>query len=134
MADEAKLKLLVVSDDAEVGAAVRPRIEGLSDATELELKVVVPIEPKSGLDLFTGEVDDSIAEADDQAEETAAAGAGAESVTRTETEVGDADKLLAIADALATFEADRIVLVDPDEDLEAEARERFQIPVEVLSA
>jgi hypothetical protein len=134
MANDEKVKLLVVSDDAEAGAAVRPRLEGLSEAAELELKVVVPIQPKSGLDLFTGEVDDSIAEADDRAEATAAAGAGAESVTRTETEVGDADQLLAIEDALATFEADRIVLVDPDEELERRARERFQIPVEVLSA
>jgi hypothetical protein len=132
MTAEERVKLLVVSDDAEAGEALRPRLEGLAGDAELELKVVVPIKPRSGLDLFTGEVDDSIAEAADRADATAEAGTDAEGVVRGRFEVGDADQLLAIEDALATFAADRIVLVSPDDGLADEARKRFEIPVEVL--
>ena len=48
--------------------------------------------------------------------------------------MGDADQLLAIEDALATFAAEQIVLVDPDGDLEREARERFDRPIVTVSA
>jgi hypothetical protein len=42
---------------------------------------------------------------------------------------------LAIADALAEFEAEQIVLVDPDDEgLAAATRERFGLPVTELSA
>jgi hypothetical protein len=132
MTGEERMKLLVVSDDPEAGEALRPRLEGLAGPANLELKVVVPIKPRSGLDLLTGEVDDSIAAAADRADATAEAGAGAEGVVRGQFEVGDADQLLAIEDALATFAADRIVLVSPEDGLADEARERFEIPVEVL--
>jgi hypothetical protein len=41
--------------------------------------------------------------------------------------------MLAIQDALAEFEAEHIVLVDPDDkDLAASARERFGLPVTEL--
>jgi hypothetical protein len=127
-------RLLVVTDDPGAEADLRPRLERLTGGGELELKIVAPIRPDSGLDLFTGEVDDSIAAAADRAEATAADGERSEGVAATEVEVGDADQLQAIADALATFAADRIVLVAPDEDLPEQARERFELPVEVLAA
>lgn len=112
--------------------ALRRRLERFAADGELELKVVVPIEPASGLDLFTGEVDDSIAAADDRAERSADEAASSGRVETAQSEVGDADTPQAIADALATFEAERIVLVDADDDLTAEARERFTIPVDAL--
>jgi hypothetical protein len=129
MANEA-LKLLVVSDDP--GAEAEVRLESLAEGRPVELKIVAPIRPDSGLDVFTGEVDDSIAAAGDRAKATAAEGAASDGVARTEVEVGDADQLLAIADALATFAAERIVLVDPDDDLRERASKKFTIPVEVL--
>jgi hypothetical protein len=55
-------------------------------------------------------------------------------------ELGDSEPLQAIQDALATFPADRIVLVEhpvgerdyrEDGDLPAQARERFGLPVHV---
>ena len=134
MANEETLRLLVVSDDPGAEADLRPRLEGLAEGRALELKIVAPIRPDSGLDVFTGEVDDSIAAAADRAEATAAEGEASEGVARTEVEVGDADQLLAIEDALATFAADRIVLVDPDDDLHERAAGKFSIPVEVLAA
>ncbi len=89
-------RLRVVSDDPSSESELREPLAALADGRQLELKVVAPIRPASGLDLLTGDVDDSI------------------------------------ADALAGFEAERIVLVDPDEDLAEAARQRFELPVSVL--
>src|SRR5205085_8275308 len=126
--------VLLVSDDPGAEETLRPQLEGLAEGRALELKIVAPIRPDSGLDVYTGDVDDSIAGAGDRAEATAAEGDASEGVARTQVEVGDADQLLAIGDALATFEADRIVLVDPDEDLLAEAAEKYTIPVEEFNS
>jgi hypothetical protein len=123
-----KLRLLVVTNDPE-GSAVERAVEQVAEGREVELKVVAPIRPASGIDLFTGEVDDSIAAAGERAESSASGGEDAPEVAHAETEVGDADQLLAIEDALATFEADQIVLIDPDGDLLREAQERFDRPV-----
>jgi hypothetical protein len=124
----ARLKLLVVTDDPGA-AAVEQVIEEIAEGREVELKVVAPIRPASRLDLFTGEVDDSIVAAEERAESSAGSGEAASEVTQAETEVGDADQLLAIEDALATFRAERIVLVDPDDDLAREAEEKFDLPI-----
>jgi len=126
MSDEARMRVLLVSDDPGAEETLRPQLEGLAEGRALELKIVAPIRP--------GDVDDSIAGAGDRAEATAAEGDASEGVARTQVEVGDADQLLAIGDALATFEADRIVLVDPDEDLLAEAAEKYTIPVEEFNS
>ncbi len=106
---------------------------------DVELKVIAPIEPDSDLDLVAGDVDDSIAVAEQRAESTAAAAedVGAEVV---EAEAGEPDPLLAIADALATFEADRIVLVPAaggagawsEGGLADDVRDRFDLPVREL--
>jgi hypothetical protein len=128
-----KLRLLIVTDDPE-GGGLDEAIARIAEGRETELKVVAPIRPDSGLDLFTGEVDDSIVAAGERAESSADSGEEASGVAGAETEVGDADQLLAIEDALATFAAERIVLVDPDGDLEGEARERFAQPVVAISA
>jgi hypothetical protein len=123
-----KLRLLIVTDDPGGGGGLDEAIARVADGRDTELKVVAPIRP-SGLDLLTGEVDDSIVAAGERAESSADSGEEADAVAGAETEVGDADQLLAIEDALATFAAERIVLVDPDGDLEDEARERFALPV-----
>jgi hypothetical protein len=50
-------------------------------------------------------------------------------------DIDDADPLLAIGDALAEFEAEHVVLVDPDdEELATAVRERYTLPVTELSA
>lgn len=105
-----------------------------------ELKVVAPIRPGSGLDLVAGEVDDSIAAAEQRAARSAAEVEAATEATVVETESGEADPLLAIEDALATFKADRIVLVADSSDegawsqpgLAEEIRDRFGLPVREL--
>lgn len=106
-----------------------------------ELKVIAPIE-SSDLDLVAGDVDDSIAAAEERAASSAAEVEQATDATVVETEAGEADPLLAIEDALATFEAGQIVLVanSADEaawsqpDLAEEIRDRFGLPVRELRA
>jgi hypothetical protein len=127
-------RILVLTDDPGAEKSLRPRLEELAGTRDLELKIVAPIKPQSGLDLFTGEVDDAIAGAGARAGDSAVDAAAADEVATTHTEVGDADQLLAIEDALATFEADRIVLVEPDEDLLTEARGRIDLPITELGA
>ncbi len=104
------------------------------------LSTFAPILPASGLDLVAGEVDDSIAAAEQRAVDAAADIEAATDAAVVETESGEADPLLAIEDALATFEAGQIVLVaaSADEsawsepDLAEEIRDRFGLPVREL--
>jgi hypothetical protein len=129
------MRLLVLTDDPSVTTNLHDPLEEIAAGEELEVKVVAPIRPESTLDLVTGDIDDAKAGAEERAKSTAAKSDEAEIVTRATADVGDADQLLAIADALAEFEAEQIVLVDPDDEgLAAAARERFGLPVTELSA
>ncbi len=129
------MRLLVLTADPSAETNLREPLEEIAAGEELEVKVVAPLRPESTLDLVTGDIDDAKAGAEERAERSAAESEEAESVTLAEAEVGDADQLLAIGDALAEFEADRIVLVDPDDEaLAGAARERFNLPVTELSA
>jgi hypothetical protein len=94
-----------------------------------EVVVVVPA-LASTVEALTGAVDDRRADA----EQTAGALAdelGGDGI-RVRGEVGADDPLLAIADALRTFGADEIVLVDVDDSFVADARARFALPVSRL--
>jgi hypothetical protein len=129
------MRLLIITDDPSAETNLHEPLEEIADGEELEVKVVAPIRPASTLDLVTGEIDEAKEAAEERAEQVADASAEAETVTRADTAVGDADQLLAIGDALAEFEAEQIVLVDPDDEgLAAAARERFGLPVTELSA
>jgi hypothetical protein len=129
------MRLLILTDDPSAETNLREPLEEVAGGDELEVKVVAPLRPESTLDLVTGDIDEAKAGAEDRAGRAAAESEEAESVTRADSDVGDADQLLALADALAEFEAEHIVLVDPDdEELAAAARERFGLPVTELSA
>jgi hypothetical protein len=129
------MRLLLITDDPAAQTNLRERLEEIAGGAELEVRVVAPLRPESTLDLLTGDIDDAKAGAQERAEGAAAESERADSVTATDVKVGDADQLLAIGDALAEFEAERIVLVDPDdEELAGAARERFGLPVTELSA
>jgi hypothetical protein len=129
-------RLLLVLAREQPEAWVSRELEQITGGSEnAEVRVVAPTAPASRLDLLTGDVDDSIAEAENRAAATAA-----ETDGESAAEVGDADPLLAIEDALATFEADQIVIAAPrpgdeswfDEDLPEQARERFDLPVQAI--
>jgi hypothetical protein len=129
------MRLLVLTDDPAVETNLREPLEEIAEGEELEVKVVAPLRPESTLDLVTGDIDEAKAAAAERAERAAEESEGAEVVSRSGADVGDADQLLALADALAEFEAEHIVLVDPDDEgLAAAARERFGLPVTELSA
>ena len=117
-------KVLVVAgaavDEAQLGREL-----DLEEGSEL--KVVVPIDPGSGLDLVAGDVDDSIAEAEQRAADAAADVEGTSEATVVGSESGEADPLLAIEDALATFPADRIVIFShPEGDRDYREDESFE--------
>jgi hypothetical protein len=136
MADEQQ-RVLVVAGIAVDASQLGRELDLEAGA---ELKVVAPIEPGSDLDLVAGDVDDSIAAAEQRAADAAADVEGATAAEVVESESGEADPLLAIEDALATFEASQIVLVAglADEsawsqpDLAEEIRDRFGLPVREL--
>jgi|GEM_PF-6447740 len=103
------MRLLVLADDPSAETNLREPLEEIADGGELEVKVVAPLHPESTLDLATGEAD--------------------------EARTGDVDQLLALDAALTEFEAEHIVLVDPDDEaLAGAARERFGLSVTELSA
>jgi hypothetical protein len=129
------MRLLIITDDPAAETNLHEPLEEIAGGEELDLKVVAPLRPESTLDLLTGDIDDAATGAQERAETTASKSEGAEPVATTQAEVGDADQLLAIGDALAEFEAEHVVLVDPDdEELAAAVRERYGLPVTELSA
>jgi hypothetical protein len=129
------MRILLITSDPSADTNLREPLEEIAGGDDLDLKVVAPIRPASKLDLFTGEIDEAKAGAQDRAEEAAADSKRSDAVTTAGAEPGDADQMLAIQDALAEFEAEHIVLVDPDDDdLAAAARERFGLPVTELAA
>jgi hypothetical protein len=129
------MRLLILTDDPSAETNLRDPLEEIAAGEDLEVKVVAPLRPESTLDLVTGEIDEAKAAAEERAASAAEESEAAEPVTDAQADVGDADQLLAIGDALAEFEAEHIVLVDPDdEELAAAARERFGLPITELSA
>jgi hypothetical protein len=129
------MRLLIVTDDPAADTNLHEPLAEIAGGEELDVKVVAPLRPESTLDLVTGDIDDAASGARERAEKTASQTQAAEPVTTAQAEVGDADQLLAIGDALAEFEAEHVVLVDPDdEELSGAVRERYGLPVTELSA
>jgi hypothetical protein len=126
------MKLLVLAPHAVDAATIRSRLpkEELGDA---EVLVVSPALQKSGLRFWMSDSDDAIVDAERAAAATADALRPEAGHVRAQT--GESEPLVAIQDALATFPADRIIVFRGDDDAYreeqfAEARERFDVPVE----
>jgi hypothetical protein len=105
------------------------------DAADAEVMVVAPALHDSPVRFWASDSDEAIARAQEVQEE---------SVERLEEDgvdaagdTGESDPLLALQDALATYEADRIVVFTHrgderayrEEELVAEAQRRFDVPV-----
>jgi len=105
------------------------------DAREAEVMVVAPALHDSPMRFWASDSDEAIARAQEVQEE---------SVERLEEEgvdaagdTGESDPLLALQDALTTYEADRIVIFTHpgeeqsyrEDELVAEAQRRFGVPV-----
>jgi len=121
------MQLLVLSPDPVGPDDVRRAIGDQAELEGARVLVVSPAEKESALAFWMSDVDDAIAAADDAAGRTAAAlrEAGAQARGRA----GEAEPLLALQDALETYQADRILVFGEDEAVVAQARERFGVPV-----
>lgn len=125
--------LLVVAKPA--GAPELRRLRDLAPSRRLELRVVAPAFVRSRLQLFTSDVDEGIRLARERLERSLAE-IEADGELRGDGEVGEADPILAIDSALASFDADQIVILPSDgrrhwaeKRLAVQAGERFPVPV-----
>jgi 4-hydroxyphenylpyruvate dioxygenase-like putative hemolysin len=128
------VKLLVLATDPISADDVRAALpdEELDGA---EVLVVSPAVNESPVAFWVSDADEAIAEAESAAEQTAAhlreGGARARAIA------GESEPLTALQDALATYQADRVlVFVREDEgaryreaDVLGEAQRRFGVPV-----
>jgi hypothetical protein len=127
-------KILALVSEPVDGETLKKAV-GSDDAEEAEVLVVAPALDDSKARFWTSDADAAIGRAEDVAEE---------SVERMDEEgvdaagdTGESDPLLALQDALATFEADEIVLCTHpsgeqtwlEDGLLDEAQERFDPPV-----
>ncbi len=130
------MKVLVLTSEPIDAQLLRGALDDDAQAAqEAEVMVVSPALQDSPVRFWTSDSDDAIAAAQRVQEET---------VERLEEEgvdavgdTGESDPLLAMQDALATFEADRIVVFTHpgeeqayrEDELVSEAQRRFGVPV-----
>lgn len=119
------MKLLVLTESPITGAALREALPG-EDVGEAQVLVVAPAVNQSKVAFWVSDSDEAIADAQERGDAAADSIGGGATV-----EVGESEPLLALQDALATFAADRIVLVGADDELAAQVREQFDAPVVV---
>src|SRR5947209_3609300 len=105
-------KRLLVVPTSNVSAESTGRVIEQRYGGDVDVRVVAPASNIGRLDWLANQEDDARSEAQARAMEVAQAVPGAD----VPAEVGDTDPVQAIHDALATFEADEIVVVTcPDE-------------------
>jgi hypothetical protein len=128
------MRLLVLASDPVDAGVVR---SALGDEVEgAEVLVVSPAVNESPVAFWVSDADEAIADAESAARATAAAlqAAGA---ARARATTGESEPLLALQDALATFPAEKILVVVRDgdasryrkDDVVGEAERRFGVPV-----
>jgi nucleotide-binding universal stress UspA family protein len=130
------MKLLVLTSEPITGDQLRGALQTDVDPSDAEVMVVAPAYAESGLKFWMSDADDAIARAEqvrkDSVQELGEAGIAASGDT------GESDPDTAIADALKTFDADRIVVFTHEgddqryrEDLDwDELAERFGKPID----
>jgi hypothetical protein len=128
------MNLLVLAPEPVDAGAVRSALDG-EELDGARVLVVSPALNASPVAFWMSDSDEAIAEAKAAGEETARS-LRSQGVQAT-AETGESEPLLALQDALATFDADRIlVFVRPHEaqryredDVVGEAGRRFGVPV-----
>lgn len=130
------MRLLVLSADPVDADTVRGALEGGAELDGADVLVVSPALNESALAFWVSDSDEAIQDAESAAEKTVAA--LSERSGRVRSEVGESEPLVALQDAMATFPADRIlVIVRPEDEQrykEDEVREaaaaQFGVPVD----
>ena len=129
------MQLLVLADEPVDAARVRAALPDEADLDDARVLVVAPARNQSTLAFWMSDSDEAIADARSTADRTAAdLGEGG---ARARATTGDSEPLVALQDALATFQADRVVVfVRGDDaaryrenDVVGEAERRFGVPV-----
>ena len=129
------MKLLVLATDPVDADDLRSALPE-AEIDGAEVLVVSPAVNQSPVAFWVSDADEAIADARSTAEETADAlnAAGA----RARAQTGESDPLLALQDALTTFQADRVVVFARgddeaqryrEDDVFGEAQRRFGVPV-----
>ena len=120
------MKLLLVTPEP-VGADVIRQAVG-DAAGDAEVMVVVPARETSPLRFWMSDVDTAIAEAESKQEQTVQSLSHAGISATGDT--GEPEPGLAIQDALATFPADRVVVLSrADSPFDGDLEQRFGVPV-----
>jgi 4-hydroxyphenylpyruvate dioxygenase-like putative hemolysin len=128
------VKLLVLATDPVSADDVRTALPD-GDLKDAEVLVVAPAVNESAVAFWVSDADEAIADAESAAERTAAN--LRESGARARATTGESEPLLALQDALATYQADRVLVFVREEDsaryreddVIAEAQRRFGVPV-----
>jgi glycine/D-amino acid oxidase-like deaminating enzyme len=128
------VKLLVLATDPVSADDVRSALPD-EDLDGAEVLVVSPAVNESPVAFWVSDADEAIADAESAAEQTAAA--LRDSGAQVRATAGESEPLLALQDALATYQADRvIVFVREDDraryredDVLGEAQRSFGVPV-----
>lgn len=120
------MKLLVLSSDTVDAARVRSALPG-EELSGAEVLVISPAVNQSKLAFWMSDADEAIADA--EGSNDASVAALRDEGARVSGEVGESEPMLALQDALATFQADRVLLLTGGEELEREAAARFDVPV-----
>jgi hypothetical protein len=138
------MKVLVLASEPISADQLRAALDGdgeraASGLEDVEIRIVAPALHSSAFQFWISDADEAIAKAD-AVWRTSVAKLGAAGVD-AQGDTGEGDPLRAIEDALANFDADRIVVfTHPEseqryrEDIDdAELEERFGRPVEHVS-
>jgi hypothetical protein len=120
--------LVLAASPVEAGLLRRE----LGDEAEgAQVLVVSPAVNSSPLAFWMSDSDEAIADAQERLDETL--GRLRSAGVRARGTTGDSEGLVALEDALASFPADRVVVVD-DPEVAEEAAERLDMPVLAVSA
>ncbi len=130
------MKLLVIASEPITAEHLHAAV-GSAATEDAEVLVIAPALHKSALRFWLSDADEAIAHAQGVQEQTVDE-LDAEGITAT-GETGESEPMTAIADALETFPADRVVLFIHAESEQAyrenitvsEIEERFGLPVTV---
>ena len=132
------MRLLVLATDPVDADDVRGAL-GDEDLEGSEVLVVSPAVNESALAFWVSDSDEAIDDANSAAQRTAAA--LREGGARARATTGESEPLVALQDALATYEADRVLVFVREEDaaryreddVVGEAGRRFGVPVTEVS-
>lgn len=135
------MRVLVLASEPISADQLREALAGAEDASleDTEVRIVAPALHASGLQFWLGDADEAISKADD-VWRTSVAKLGAAGVD-AQGDTGESEPARAIEDALASFDADRILVFSHPQSEQryreaidqAELEERFGRPVERVS-